>query len=104
MNFSIQGHAAEMLRWACSLAVDRGLQVDAPNHDALLLEGAADDTEDVIFEGRRAMGDATSIILGGPRLDVDMKVIQWPDRFQDADGWETWCRIMAMIESLSQVG
>src|SRR5207245_269910 len=35
-NYPMQGNASEMLRLACCLAVERGVQVIAPVHDALL--------------------------------------------------------------------
>ena len=97
MNFPIQAHAAEMLRWACSLATDGGLMVNCPIHDALLCEGPLDDVESFLSPGQRAMGDASSIVLNGPRLGTDAKVIRWPDRFRDDDGWNTWCRITEMV-------
>jgi hypothetical protein len=104
MNWPIQAHAAEMLRWACGLATDRGLSINAPLHDAILIEGPTDAIDNRTSEARRAMGDASSIVLGGPRLDTKFKVIRWPDRFQDEDGWATWCRIMGLIESFKKTG
>jgi hypothetical protein len=104
MNFPIQAHAAEMLRWACSLATDRGLLVNCPIHDALLVEGPLDDVEGFAAAADRAMGDAASIVLDGPRLGTDSKVTRWPDRFRDDDGWETWCRITEMVGPLRAVG
>jgi hypothetical protein len=97
MNFPIQAHAAEMLRWACALAVDRGLTVNCPIHDALLTEGPVDAVDQLKTEADRAMGDGSSVILDGPRLGTDAKIIRWPERFRDDDGWETWCRITEMI-------
>jgi hypothetical protein len=99
MNFPIQAHAAEMLRWACSLATDRGILVNCPIHDAVLVEGPLDEVEGLVAEADRAMGDAASIVLDGPRLGTDAKVTRWPDRFRDDDGWETWCRITEMVGS-----
>jgi hypothetical protein len=104
MNFPIQAHAAEMLRWACSLATDRGLLVNCPIHDALLVEGPLDDVEGLVSAADRAMGDAASIVLDGPRLGTDSKVVPWPDRFRDDDGWGTWCRIAGMVGPLRVVG
>jgi hypothetical protein len=97
MNFPIQAHAAEMLRWACSLATDRGLLVNCPVHDALLVEGSLDDVEGFVAAARLAMEDAAGIVLNGPRLEVDLEVIRWPHRFRDSDGWETWSRIVKMV-------
>jgi hypothetical protein len=104
MNWPIQSHAAEMLRWACGLAIDRGLTVIAPLHDAILIEGPSDTIDHLAREAERAMGDAASIVLGGPRLATDPKVTRWPDRFQDETGWATWCRIIQLVESLKMAG
>src|SRR5262245_27616449 len=41
-NFPMQANGAELLRLACSLATERGIEVCAPVHDALLVEGPAD--------------------------------------------------------------
>jgi hypothetical protein len=103
MNFPIQAHAAEMLRWACSLATDRGLLVCCPVHDALLVEGSLDDVEGFVAATRRAMGDASAIVLDGPRLGTDPKVTRWPDRFRDDDGWNAWCRIAEMVGPVPSV-
>jgi hypothetical protein len=97
MNFPVQAHAAEMLRWACFLATDRGLVVNCPIHDALLIEGPLDNVESLVTAAQRAMGDAAGIVLDGPRLGTDSKAIRWPDRFRDDDGWNTWCRITEMV-------
>jgi hypothetical protein len=97
MNFPVQAHAAEMLRWACSLAVERGIEVNGPVHDALLVEGPSGRAEQLVHDVSRAMGDAAAVVLGGPRLRVDAKVTRWPDRFRDADGWETWCRMLDLV-------
>ena len=40
-NFPMQANGAEMLRLACCLATERGIEVCAPVHDALLVEGDA---------------------------------------------------------------
>jgi hypothetical protein len=104
MNFPIQAHAAEMLRWASSLATDSGLMVNCPIHDALLVEGPLDDVEGFVSAAGLAMGDAAGIVLDGPRLDTDVKVTRWPDRFRDDDGWETWCRITKMVGPLKMTG
>ena len=36
-NFPMQAHGAEMLRLACCLATEKGVEVVAPIHDALLI-------------------------------------------------------------------
>jgi hypothetical protein len=74
--------------------------VNCPDHDALLVEGSLDDVEDFVAAARLAMEDAASVVLDGPRLGIDSKVIRWPDRFRDDDGWDTWSRITAMVDPI----
>src|SRR5262249_620296 len=47
-NFLMQATGAEMLRVACCLATEQGVQVCAPVHDALLVESSADDIDEVV--------------------------------------------------------
>ncbi len=49
-NFPVQGNGAEMLRLACCLATERGIQVCAPVHDALLVEGPVESIDAVVAE------------------------------------------------------
>jgi hypothetical protein len=97
MNWPVQAHAAEMLRWTCGLASDRGITLNGAMHDAILAEGPIEAVRDLESSAERVMGDASAIVLGGPRLGTDAKIIRWPNRYRDKDGWETWCRIMKVI-------
>ena len=58
-NFPMQANGAEMLRLACCLATERGHCVCCPVHDALLVEGPADEIEDVVAETQAAMHEAS---------------------------------------------
>ena len=46
-NFPMQANGAEMMRIACILAVEAGIEVCAPVHDAFLIEAAAHEIADV---------------------------------------------------------
>ena len=48
LNWPMQANGAEMLRIACCLATQRGIKIIAPVHDAILVEGPADDINDVV--------------------------------------------------------
>jgi hypothetical protein len=96
-NFPMQGNGAEMMRLACCLATERGVQVCAPVHDALLVEGPIDDMEAVAAETLRAMREASELVLPGFPLRVDAKVVRHPDRYLDERGrrmWETVCSLL----------
>ena len=96
-NFPMQANGAEMMRIACCLATERGIAVCCPVHDALLVEGPADDIEAVVAETQRAMREASELVLPGFPLRTDAKIVRHPDRYQDDRGrgmWETVCRLL----------
>lgn len=96
-NFPMQANGAEMLRLACCLATERGIRVCATVHDALLVEGPADAIHEVVAETRRAMREASEIILDGFALRSDDKVVVWPERYMDRRGREMWGRVMRLL-------
>jgi len=96
-NFPMQAHGAEMLRLACCLTTERGIRVGAPIHDALLVEGTADEIGEVVSRTQEAMQEASEIVLPGFPLRTDAKVVRHPDRFMDPRGqrmWDQVCRLM----------
>jgi hypothetical protein len=99
-NFLSQANGAEMLRLACSLATERGLQVIAPVHDALAVEAEAGSLAETVAETQECMARASEAVLGGFRLRSDVEIIRYPDRFQDERGVEFWGRIMAILEAV----
>ena len=68
----MQANGAEMLRLACCLATERGVDVCAPVHDALLVEGGADEIDDVVAATRAAMAEASRVVLGGLEVATDV--------------------------------
>ena len=85
-NFPMQGNGAEMLRLACCLATERGINVCAPVHDALLVEGHADDIEAIVGLTQEAMKETGAIVLDGFELRTDAKIVRFPDRYLDDRG------------------
>jgi DNA polymerase-1 len=57
-NFPMQANGAEMLRLACCLATERGIEVCAPIHDAVLICAPLDRLEADIAAMRAAMAEA----------------------------------------------
>jgi hypothetical protein len=96
-NFPCQANGAEMLRLACCLATEGGLEVCAPVHDALLVEGPADAVDEVVARTRAAMAGASEAVLGGFRLRTEAKVVRWPDRYADRRGREMWGRVTRLL-------
>ena len=95
-NFPMQANGAEMLRLACCLAVERGLTVCAPIHDALLIQMPIDQISEAVALGQEAMSDASAVILDGFRLRSDVKVVQSPERYVDDRGREMWDAVTAI--------
>ena len=102
-NFPMQANGAEMLRLACCLATERGVQVCAPVHDALLVEGDAGSIEDTVATTRAAMAEASRIVLDGLEVGTDVEIIRWPDRYADARGRVMWERISELLTSLTSL-
>jgi hypothetical protein len=96
-NFPMQANGAEMLRLACCLATERGIQVCAPIHDALLVEGDVDSIDEVVRDTQAAMMEASRIVLGGFELRTDVKIVRYPDRYMDPRGERFWNMIMRLL-------
>lgn len=99
-NFPCQASGAEMLRLACSLATERGVDVCGPVHDAILVEAGADEFDDRLATAREAMAEASRAVLGGFELTTDVKVVRWPDRYVDPRGAVMWGRVMGILDGL----
>lgn len=97
-NWMMQSHGADMLRVACCLAVERGIEVCTPVHDALLVLAPIDAIEDVKNATVACMEEASSVVLGGPKLKVgvDDPVI-YPNRFFDKRGLEMWQKLQSLL-------
>jgi hypothetical protein len=102
-NFPMQGHGAEMLRLACCLATERGIMVCAPVHDALLVEGPADDIEEVIVRTQAVMREASELVLPGFPLRTDAKVVRYPDRYVDERGRRMWQAVRVLLDRIAGI-
>jgi len=89
-----------MLRLACCLATERGLHVCAPVHDAILIEAPLDHLEASVEAAQLAMAEASSVVLSGFPLRSDVKLVRYPERYQDERGsqmWRTVCEALAEL-------
>jgi hypothetical protein len=96
-NFPMQGNGAEMLRLACCLATERGIEVCAPIHDAVLICAPLDRLKDDVARMRAAMAEASRIVLAGFELGTDATLIRHPNRYSDPRGTVMWDRVMSLI-------
>ena len=97
-NFPVQGNGAEMLRLAIIKMHEAGIQVAAPIHDAVLVEGPCEDVEEIVAVTQRCMREASRIILNGFELESDVKVVTYPNRYMDEErGGPFWNNVMNLI-------
>jgi DNA polymerase I-like protein with 3'-5' exonuclease and polymerase domains len=103
-NFPCQANGAEMMRLGCLFALERGVSVLAPIHDALLVEGLEWEMEDVVASTQAEMSDASAAVLGGFRLRSNAENFYWPNRYMDGRGREFWKRVEGLLEETSYSG
>jgi hypothetical protein len=96
-NFPMQGNGAELLRLACTLATERGIEVCAPVHDAVLICAQLDRLEDDVARMRAAMAEASRIVLDGFELITDAHLTLPPNRYSDIRGRVMWDRVMFLV-------
>jgi DNA polymerase-1 len=96
-NFPMQANGADMLRIACCLATERGIEICAPVHDAVLICAPDDRLESDVAAMRDDMAEASRAVLDGFELGTDVKITRYPDRYVDERGTVMWERAMKLI-------
>jgi DNA polymerase I len=96
-NYPMQSNGAEMLRLACCLATERGVDVCAPVHDALLIEADDDAITVVVVITRAAMAEASKVVLSGLEVPTDAEMIRYPDRYAEPRGEVMWNRVTEIL-------
>jgi DNA polymerase I len=116
-NYVMQANGAEMLRLACCLATERGIEVCALIHDALLICAPLDRLDADIAAARAAMAEASRLVLGGFELRTDCpdeydergkpnpfaQIIRYPNRYMDKRGVVMWNKVTGLLKS-SELG
>ena len=100
-NFPMQANGAEMLRLACCLATERGIEVCAPVHDAVLVCAPIERLDADVACMRACMAEASRIILAGFELRTDATLILYPDRYSDPRGVVMWDRVSRLVAATS---
>jgi hypothetical protein len=112
-NFPMQANGAEMLRLACCLGIERGVEICAPVHDAVLVCAPVERLEHDIAMMRQAMADASRTVLNGFELGTDCPdeldslgkpnpfphIIRYPGRYMDARGQVMWERVTKLLSA-----
>ena len=97
-NFPMQANGAEMLRLACCLGTEQGIEVCAPVHDAVLICAPLDRLDLDVARMQALMREASRIVLDGFELGTDATVVRHPDRYMDERGTVMWQRVMALVD------
>jgi DNA polymerase-1 len=95
-NFLMQANGAEMLRLACCVATENGIEVCAPVHDAVLICAPLERLDADVTKTRMIMAEASRIVLGGFELRTDINVIRYSERYVDPRGVVMWSRVMEL--------
>jgi DNA polymerase family A len=104
LNFPMQGNGSEMLRIACCLGTEAGVEIVAPIHDAVMIHAHVDEIDAAVEMMLDAMAQASKVILNGFELGVDAQIIRYPDRYMDEKrGRETWDMIIGLLEEAESV-
>jgi DNA polymerase I len=104
MNFPMQANGAEMLRLACSMATERGIEVHAPVHDAVLIGSSIENIESDTKAMQEIMEEASRAVLGGFNIPTEAKIVRYPDRYMDEKrGRVMWDRVMRLLADLKVV-
>ena len=102
-NFPMQSAGADMLRVAVIRALEAGVRVAAPVHDAILIEAPVADIDDAVAATRAAMVQASRDLLGDLELRVDAEIIRYPDRYMDERGQAMWDTAMRHLRQVVTV-
>jgi DNA polymerase I len=97
-NFPMQANGAEMLRLACCLATERGVEVCAPVHDAVLICAPLPRLEQDVAATQAAFAEASRVVLGGFELRSEAKLVRFPDRYFDPRGRRMWQETLELVE------
>ena len=97
----MQANGAEMLRLACCLGTERGIEICAPVHDAMLIAAPLSELNEAVAAMCEAMREASRVVLAGFELGTDVKLVKHPDRYEDPRGGVMWERVMRLIENVA---
>jgi DNA polymerase I-like protein with 3'-5' exonuclease and polymerase domains len=101
-NFPMQANGAEMLRLACCLIVEAGIELCAPVHDAVVVVVPSTQISQVVRETQSLMEEASAHVLDGFRLRSDEKVISSPERYMDDRGTVMWSTVWELIDAMGE--
>ena len=93
-NFPMQANGAEMLRLACCLATERGIEVCAPVHDAVLIARRSSGSTPTSRPCKRPWRRPRRRCWAGSRSAPRRR---YPDRYRDPRGEVMWKRVSDLV-------
>ena len=97
-NFPMQSGGAEMLRLACCLCTEHGIEVHGPVHDALLVGASIEAIESTVAQTQAFMEQASLLVLPGFPLRTEAKIVAYPERYVDPRGAQLWETVQRLLE------
>ena len=91
------------MRIAAIAATERGIEVCAPVHDALLIAAPLDRLDDDMAEMRDIMSKAGRVVTGGLDIRTDAEVVKFPHRYMDERGKRMWDKVITLLDKSSKV-
>jgi len=101
-NWPMQATGADILRVAATAVAKAGLRLSFPLHDALLIECAECEAEDVSRVAVDLMVRASEVVLGRP-IPVDVDVIRYGQNLRDGRGDPLWNVVRQALGREAQV-
>jgi DNA polymerase-1 len=102
-NFPMQANGAEILRLACCLATESGIEVCGPVHDALLTCAPLEELEAETASIQAIMTEAGRVVLKGFELRTDATSVRYPNRYMDKRGEVFWGKVMSIVARRQQM-
>jgi DNA polymerase I len=96
-NFPMQTTCGEILRLATDMMVDRGINLCAMVHDAVLVEASLQEIDWHCQIATECWTAASKTVLDGFELKSDCVITRYPRRYFEEDGKEMWDRVRNLI-------
>jgi len=101
LNFPMQATGADILHLAAYMMADRGIELLAMVHDAVLVGAPVNRIKADCEIVRECWAEASRIVLDGFELKSSAeKIVCAPDRYSDEDGAEFWARVTKMLAEM----
>ena len=100
-NFPIQGAGANIMQMASILAMEAGIQVACPVHDAFLIIYRIPEKKKTIQKMQHIMETAAELVIG-LKIRTDVKAFDYPNRYRDDNAGEFWDFAMKLLNNISK--